>query len=467
MNKPNLQSSFELKGQWFLPNQKEHKIFGTLIFNPQDNIRLDLLGDLDTKILKRNEDIEIILGITDNGKSITLYNCSEINHSHTINDNGSIHTFSYMVLYLFQGIHIEKKEDLRFNSIAGEIYGFSEWINISGLTNINTSRDLHNIEIEYELPNNIEFGIDEKCDGCFKFVSFMSHSKQSVSISQTVQIRFLLKESMFFFDLFDYLHIFQDFLTLAFYEGINIKSVKLYSDKYSTVIDGETVLTEIEVYYRPYSIHIEKSLHSALMLFSYKTIKERFPIIIKEWYKKYALLDFAFDLLFEQFHKGKGFSINNFLNLAQAAESFHSRLYNHTKIPKKEFDEMKKEIMDLSPSKYHTWLRDQFNFGNNLNLHDRLVELIDKYSNSVINKMIPDRDLFIKQIKDSRNYYTHYSKSLEKKALKGSELYKLSQKLKILLTCAFLMECGFESEELEVALDKVKHNFFHYLADWR
>lgn len=461
----NLQSKFDLKGEWFLPKKGSPKVYGTLTFNVNEDIRLNLLGDLDVS-KSDEEDFDIILGITDEGEFITLYNCAETSRSTNVSINGLISTSSYVVLYFFKGVHIEKKEDLVFNSIAGEIHGLSEWLDISGLSKTNTDEKMQKIEVKYELPKKIEFEIDEICDGCFKFISSLSESKQSVSINQKVQIRFYLKEYLNFYNILDYLNVYQNFLTLAFYEAVNLKSIKLYSDRHSTYVYDEIVLTEVELYYRPYPIYIDEPLHSAYMIFSYKTIKERFPIIIKKWYEKYSLLNSSFDLLFEQFHKGKGFSINNFLNLAQAAESFHARLYSHTKIPKNDYDEMKKDIMDLVPTKYHSWLENQLNFGNNLNLHDRLVEILDKYSNPSIDKMIPDKGLFIKQIKYSRNYYTHYSNSLEKKALRGNDLYELSQRLKILLTCAFLMECGFESKELEIALNRVRYRFFYYLADW-
>lgn len=466
MNNVNLQSNFELKGEWFLPNKNRHKVYGILTFNPYGNIRLDLSGDFGSQEYNEDRNIDIILGITDKGEFITLYNCAETSLSKNVSKNGLTSASSYVVLYFFKGVHIDKKEDLVFTSIAGEIHGLSDWLDISGLSRTETDEKLQKIGIKYELPKNIEFEIDKNCNGCFKFISNLSESKQSVSINQKVQIRFHLNKYLNFYTILDYLLVYQNFLTLAFYEAVNLKSIKLYSNKYSTSVYNETVLTEIELYYSPLSIYVEKPIHSTFMIFSYKTIKDRFSIIIKEWYKKYTLLDSSFDLLFEQFHKGKGFSTNNFLNLAQAAESFHSRLYSHTKIPKADYDEMKKDIMGLVPPKYHLWLKNQFNFGNNLNLHDRLIEILDRYSNPTLDRMIPDKDLFIKQIKDSRNYYTHYSKSLEKKALKGNDLYKLSQRIKILLTCAFLMECGFDSKELETALNRVKHRYFYYLADW-
>jgi hypothetical protein len=128
---------------------------------------------------------------------------------------------------------------------------------------------------------------------------------------------------------------------------------------------------------------------------------------------------------------------------------------------------MKEEILKLTPSKYHKWLKDQFNFGNNLNLHLRLKELTDKYNNDILDKIIPDKDVFVKQVKHSRNYYTHYSASSKKNALKGGELFYLSERLKILLVCAFLIEIGFDKELISRNLDNVKWRLFNHLANWR
>ncbi len=202
------------------------------------------------------------------------------------------------------------------------------------------------------------------------------------------------------------------------------------------------------------------------MLFTYHKLGDNPNEIIKNWYEKYEILEPAFDLLFEQFYT-KGFTINTFLNLAQSAETFHARVHDHTRIPPDEYKAMKNDILKLAPNKYHEWLKDQFNFGNYLNLHSRLTELIDKYSNSTLDQILGDKEKFILNVKNSRNYYTHYDKRLEKKALKGADLFYLSERLKILLTCAFLMEIGFTRENIVTNLDWVKWRNFNHLANWK
>jgi len=128
---------------------------------------------------------------------------------------------------------------------------------------------------------------------------------------------------------------------------------------------------------------------------------------------------------------------------------------------------MKEEILKVTSKEYHGWLNDQFKFGNNLYLHSRLSELVSKYSNRIIDKIITDKELFIKQVKHSRNYYTHFSEKGKKNALKGQELFFLSEKLKVLLVCAILMEVGFTKEKLTKLLDNIKWKNFNHIADWK
>lgn len=203
------------------------------------------------------------------------------------------------------------------------------------------------------------------------------------------------------------------------------------------------------------------------MIFDYGRIKSDFPTLIKNWYSKYELYEPAFDLVFEQFYNGNTFTVNTFLNLAQSAETFHARVHNHTRIPSEQYRKMKEEILKVVSEDYHSWLNDQFNFGNNLNLHTRLTELSEKYSNQILDKILGDKTQFVLKVKNSRNYYTHYSKESVKKALKGSELFYLSEKLKILLVCSFLIEIGFDRNNLSIYLDKIKWKLFSHLANWR
>jgi hypothetical protein len=72
----------------------------------------------------------------------------------------------------------------------------------------------------------------------------------------------------------------------------------------------------------------------------------------------------------------------------------------------------------------------------------------------VLNSVLGDKETFLRQVKQSRNFYTHYSEP-KKHTLKDGDLYILSEKLKLLLVCAFLLEIGMEHQKLSSLLENI------------
>jgi hypothetical protein len=253
---------------------------------------------------------------------------------------------------------------------------------------------------------------------------------------------------------------FMNFLSIGIYGPTNPTKVILSSEKLlvrlsKKITKRKRIILHFALAQRDSS---EKDIMWNDMLFSYKQIEGVFTSIIQKWYRNRVELEPVFNLLFEHFYL-TSFNENVFLNLAQAAETLHARLHSHTKMPKVEYDEMKKVILAATPSKYHSWLKEQFSFGNNLTLLARLEEVLSEYSNATVDAMIGDKTLFVKQVRDSRNYYTHYSVG-KKNVLKGSPLLHLTLKLKAILVAAILIESGFDAERVAMFMDEKKHRYF-------
>lgn len=472
-----MKSHFEFKGEWFLPSNTENRIFGVLSFKPNESAELELFGSFSNSILLEDSNAnDLILGLTSDSKLITLYKSFVTRRSSTnfvTEQETGTPTTTYTVNYILVGAHVLKVQDLYFNKVVSDIHNLEEWVGLSGFDmKIDIEkRKKHEYNINYKLPEPIDFLIEEKVKGKLNFTAktpSFSRYQKSAAVTQNIQLIIETNEEKELTELLDYSYKFQNFLVLALYESTHPISITLYGEKFKETFGGKEYRKKIEFYaVIRNSIKKSKPKHDLEMLFYYYAIKDDFEKIIKNWYKNYSLLAPAFNLVFEQLYNKSRFSENNFLNLAQAAETFHARLHNHTKLPRDVYKKMKEEILSASPAKHHDWLNNQFNFGNNLNLHQRLVEIVEKYSNPIIDKMLGDKETFIKNIKHSRNYYTHYSKKGEKKALKGIELYRLSEKLKILLVCAILEECGIKKEILVKLLDNVKWKYFNHITDWK
>ena len=320
------------------------------------------------------------------------------------------------------------------------------------------------------MPQPIEFQINDDFKGYIQFEAdtpSISRCQKSMSITQKVLLQIEAKEDIELDRLLMYVFKFQSFLILAINKRAYLQNIYLNGTNLTKKIGNEIMPKKIELYFRgPFSDYSDEAILDFDMISPYNLIKEYFPEIIINWYKNYELLEPALNLLMEQF-KNDTFSENSFLNLAQAAETFHLRTSNHKKMSDSEYKIMKKRMLDSAPIEYHDWLNSQFSFGNHLDLHTRLSELIDKYSNKIVDKIVGDKEKFIKQVKDSRNFYTHYSPELEKKAVKGVALFYLTEKLKGLLICAFLMESGIKKDSLENMLNRVRGRFISHLTSFR
>lgn len=470
-------TSFQYKGEWFLPAEPMKRITGILSYDIIEGSHLELFGNFDELPFGYSMRVDdIILGITNNSKQITLYNCYVSNSGGaTLVSNGEsgVPPTTYKIGYILEGVHVTSKEEMQFQEIRSEIYYLDEWLGVSGFfPNTDGLEQFKNFEInvKYKLPEPIRFEIDENLSGQFNFTILrpgLSTFTNNINLSQRVEIIISSITDSSLKDLLRNLFVFQNFLIFALYHRTHPTAITIYGNRFvNHYSDGTTTQKEIKLYfpirYKEEDLSRKPDLE---MLFSYGQIKEEFPSIIKKWYKQYDLLEPAFNLLVEQFYNKGRFSSNTFLNLAQAAETLHTRTDNHTKMPKQDYQVMKEEIYTAVPKKHHEWLREQFNFGNNLNLHARLKDMVSKYSNGSLDKAIGDKDSFVNQVKHSRNYYTHYSKGSEKHALKEQPLFFLTEKIKILLVCAFLIEAGFDKKKLESLLESNERRFIRHLIN--
>lgn len=464
--------NFEYKGEWFLPSEKSNRVIGILKFDILEGISLELLGSFrETPLIPFMQYEDIIQGVTSDSQQITLLNCypkSVSSPKIIVNEEIGIPSALYSINFILEGEHIDNVQEIRFQRVVAEIHNLSEWIGITGFEyGYNDSAGEKSYEVNYKLPPQINFMLKDDLNGQFNFIFDSPRSinqEKNLSLNQRVQLIISSKNEHSIDDLLKYLFCFQNFLVLALYSKTFPKNISLFSKKYVKQYNNERQ-KEIKLYFRISDFTQEKKIKlNSDAIFTYDNIKDDFPEIISSWFKKYDILEPAFNLLFEQFYRDHRFSENTFLNLAQSAETFHARTRNHTKMPKEEFSKMKEDIYSVVPDKYHHWLKDQFNFGNNLNLHTRLTEIVEHCSTTFLDKVVGDKEQFVNHVKWSRNYYTHYSSDGSKKALKGKELFYLTEKLKIVLTCAFLIEVGLKKEKLEHLLEKNKFGPFRYLA---
>jgi hypothetical protein len=65
-------------------------------------------------------------------------------------------------------------------------------------------------------------------------------------------------------------------------------------------------------------------------------------------------------------------------------------------------------------------------------------------------------DAFLAKFKNTRNYYTHYTPELEKKAARGAALYLLVVQLRSIIEMALLNDLGFPCDLIDKLFERTR-----------
>lgn len=445
-------NEFTHKGVWFLPGSPHRKETGILRFDTKSDSELDLFGGF----LERQDEFHeanFILGITNSGKYITLYNCAELSRSNT---NGRVTSSKYSVFYVFIGAHFCNDQEFRFNQISVKFKNLGRWIKKYGFKIENDFPNKY-VKIEYKQPDDISFRITEQLKGKLSFNSWqpITSSTEEIEITQSAFYELESDAPLHFTDILDNAMQFQNFLTLATFEPTYPISVHV---KINYQTDEET---DVQVIYKPGFNYIPEGRGKAFFLFFYPDVEKEFEGIIQKWYGLKGTIEPVISLLLNSFYIKEQNFINRFLAMIQALETFHRRLKNYKKESEEVYNSWKENLVNLVDEKYKEMLSGLLTHGNEPSLRARMNGLIKALSVETINKLVDKT--FVNRVLETRNYYTHYDTKLEDKALTGNDLYQITDKLRVILIGSILLESGFSIDKINELLKRAENRFFNHL----
>jgi len=242
-----------------------------------------------------------------------------------------------------------------------------------------------------------------------------------------------------------------DFISLGIGDRINIRNIKAKADYLK---DEYSV---INIYYITY-INEEKQHHPFFMIYSYRDIENSFEDIMNNWFIFTNKYKPTYELFFSTFKNPYTLPIDEFLSLVQALESYHSMKDENDNVMDVEtyqviLDSVKNIITKSKGSREEKqFILSRTNFWNRKSLRRRLKELYDSHRDE-LDMFIDDKNSFIDLIVNTRNFYTHYNPSLEKKIIESDHLPMFSQKIKWMLLIIILKEIGFNKDQVQKSLE--------------
>jgi hypothetical protein len=453
-----------VRGIWFLPFKPEAGIPGFLEYTSAKGVELQLMGIFETG---RGVDHrpELINGISEDGKRITLYKCSRFQRTFSTN---TYETSRYDALYLFVGKHFNSVEELKFENITCVLADFDLWVGAYGFKKIESNDETRKIDIEYERPEDLEFKVTDTINFAIRFNAEypLGKRRSKATIIQTTGAKIWSNAGTTKFeDLLDWFQSFQRLMTLAYFTRPLIDRVTVGLKEIPD--DGEEYISAIDLYFQTDTTKDNyKSISSNnYFLFGYKEVKENFGSILKRWFMIEDLLQPTVAGLTEAFMKRSLPVEFRFLGLAQAIETFHRRTSDDAKYNNEDHRGRLESILNGTSDNYKDWLKERLQYSHEPSLKARLKELAAGIPEPVKKLLCkPSVSKFLNQIRDNRNYYTHYNEDLRSRVVRLSELFILAERMKIFLVCLVLKEIGFtEKEVVKTILGKGVFIFNHII----
>ena len=436
-------------GLWWLPENPERKISGTLSYEYGKGSILSLDG----VFLEDTEDEyhEIILG-DDRGKLITLVSCFRTNFQiQQFEDSRQFKHSEFHVSLFCIGFHFAKRKELKFKSMTVRYSHLRKWL--SGVFNLSQWDENENeYVLKVKKPPVKEIVLD-KFGLSIKGVVSSEHGSYHDFYERYASITIDMTDEMPLDELFLIVYHLKNFLSLATGEKISILTM-----------NGEKTCLKpyerIEIF--SFQTLGEKGSKDRFAWYplpiEYQTISERLEFYLQNWFNMIEKYEPMYELFFGTLSE-RVYPVNDFLNLSQALEAYHCRKFENRIVSDDLFSKQLPQflrIIDEFPKEHRPEFQSKVEFMNRKSLRRRTKELFEKYG-QIFKIFIEKEEDFIPKFVDTRNYYTHYDPKKEKPA--GiMEIPFLTENLRFILMVILFEEMGFEAKQIEQIIHRYCRN---------
>ncbi len=447
-----LEEAFIKTGFFWLPENHDTKIPGTLTISNGGNIELELVGHFDDNLSSSDvHDFKRIIGYIENNELVTLDNCF---YTFKSGFRGDVSKSKICVNRAFVGVAYEKDESVTFNSLSFSVDCLDEWVGITGIKVVK-DRDNRTATISYEHPKNIVFRLDKgmQLEICFAYTLPGSPTTTEATITQTAYFKLTSEELRPLDEFTDVAYKITSLICFATDTTVTIKNlIATSAELQKELYEGRFYPAFIRIYYQsiPFSEKVpNKSWHQ--MLFSYGQIKSNAQDVFNKWINAYDVIAPALSLYFSTQIGAQKYLEGKFLALAQGLETYHRRTSDEILMEPSEFESLVAILAKNCPEEHLPWLNGRLMNGNEINLGKRLKRIVEPFKNSLGNST--KRSSLLKKIVDTRNYLTHYNEDLKSKAAHGKDLWVLCQKMEVIFQLHFLKVIGFSEVEIASVIE--------------
>ena len=452
-------------GYWWLPGKHDEELGGTLTFSKKDGARLELLGmfgDLPFAFFENRDPFPTIYGVTTDGKKMTLVDCQSVSSHGNLMGVG-VPTETLRVDTVVVGDHVPDFHAMPLRKVTFRLSNLEDWLIQRGATYNMPPSSADPFIITYVRPALPSIRIPGgTVSFLFGWSSFQTDLR-TTGVNEYAAVQVSRSDGFTFDDARrNYVWPIQNLLTLCALEPSDIVEFQVEAKRGAKSRDRH-----LQVYYQT-SIEAperDKPLFFTDMFITARQLGPGLPNLVRGWLASSETLRSVLNLYFAVMSGRWMFLESRFLNLVQAGEVFHRYTYPNYIVPKAQHKKRVKEVVDHAPEGHKEWLRSVLNFSNEPRLGSRLETVVDATS-SIFEWSDEEKQILVKQARDTRHYLTHYDPSGAKKAVSDEKLYWLSEMLLFIIGALLLRHAGASDRNLRAGLKNNRRLRFG-MARWR
>lgn len=432
-------------GAWWLPDQPDRRVAGTLEVG-WDLLRLDLIGSfLDPPQWSQVQRHPVILGTTTDGKRVTLHENVVAAISFNLAAYG-LPAVAIRPTVAFVGGHLAEPSAAKFKGITLDLERFTDWLqprpmNVEVEDGRSTDgQPVRRAHVSYESPPVEE---QQLTDTTLKIG--MSWGVKGDRTSETVIWQRASLDATHSDGLTsDEWHEalvgpLRNLLSLATERPITVERLELRESADPTEGGGLEVVGP-RAAPRP---DPPRMLLPPEMVFGLHELPAEG---LARWITLSRELGDALNLFFGVRYAPGMYVENEFLNLAQGVEVYHRRRHGGTEASAPDHDARLSGILEATPTRYRPWLAEKLRHSNELTLSQRLKELY-RAVGPVMQPLLGDGKTWVWRVVEARNFQTHRDAAAQKGIPRGVDLWWLAQELSVLMTALLLLELGFTTDQ--------------------
>lgn len=402
-------------GRWWAPEGirrfRDVACMGTLIIEENGASRLEVYHDQrSSAIFRVYEKYDVIWGETADGRKISVFRLEMINENVCFQASFNAHA-------VLVGTHIKTGHEPIFDTCVVNYPYLRNWAFEPKVKKKEIEVDVYDFTVDFRKKNHIlaKAQIDSRTKlHIYRHVGF-KYDRFDTSITQTTYLSFTtstLSSPNYFVDC---ITEYSQFLSLALFSRQEPSEIWLKKKKSNQWC---------QLFYK-----VDKSVNpNDFSLIPFNKFKTRIADILVLWHQVYPQISQICRYLLSSINYDE-FDAPDFLIVAQALDGYHKRFLNKKK-------------------------------GKDIRKYQEQIAAILRWFDDV--ESIRKCHIDSKMMADTRNKYSHLFPDEEDKGqiiAKGAELFRLTQKAKVLLACCILDLLGFSHSEIDTCFDNSSMRF--------